>query len=50
MAHLEVSQEGFPKTSKISITHHNFSIPEHILIASGMKDDATRVGVDPMDV
>ena len=48
--YLEVSQEGFLETSKIGTTHHNFSVPEHILIPSWMEDNATRVGVDPMDV
>lgn len=50
MVYVEVSQEGSAKSSKVSSTHHNFSVPEHILIPSRMKDDATRVGVDPMDV
>ena len=50
MVYLEVSQEGSPKGSKVSTTHHNFSVPEHILIPSWVKDNATRVGVDPMNV
>ena len=38
------------KEGCVSTTYHNFSIPEHILITSWVKDNATRVGVDPMDV
>lgn len=50
MVYLEVSQEAFPESGKVSTTHHNFSVPEHILISSWVKDNATRVGVDPMNV
>lgn len=50
MVYLDASQEGFPEPSKMRSTHHNFSVPEHVLIPSWMKDNATRVGVDPVDV
>lgn len=50
MEHPDISQEGPPETGTFGATHHDLSVPEHVLIPSGMKDDATGVGVDPMDM